>query len=114
MKAHMDSVRTINYHPSRPVLMSSGRDGSVKLWDAKDNKHHPLVLGNLVGHSQNVAAASFILEVAPYGCCQERPFDAIFVIFRALPFWAALPSRKSFGQKYVVVGSLGVTELYSY
>ena len=62
MKAHMDSVRTINYHPSRPVLMSSGRDGSVKLWDAKDDKHQPLVLGNLVGHIQNVAAAAFIDE----------------------------------------------------
>ena len=61
-KAHMDSVRTINYHPTRPVLMSSGRDGSVKLWDAKDNKHHPLMLGNLVGHNQNVAAATFIDE----------------------------------------------------
>jgi len=48
--AHMDSVRTINYHPTKKVLLTTGRDGSAKLWDASNNDVTPTILGNLVHH----------------------------------------------------------------
>lgn len=48
--SHLDSVRTINYHPSRKVFLSTGRDGSAKLWDASSNTHQPSILGNLALH----------------------------------------------------------------
>lgn len=60
--SHMDSVRTVNYHPSKRVLLSSGRDGSVKLWNAESNLHHPKILGNLVVHKENVPGAAFLGE----------------------------------------------------
>ena len=58
--AHMDSVRTINIHPSRKILLTTGRDGSAKLWNAEANNVTPTILGNLVHHTQNVPAAAFI------------------------------------------------------
>lgn len=58
--AHYDSVRTINYHPNKKVLMSTGRDGSVKLWNTDSNTHHPAILGNLALHVENVPAAGFL------------------------------------------------------
>lgn len=58
--AHLDSVRTINYHPNWKILLSTGRDGSAKLWNAESNTHHPAILGNLVQHSENIPGAGFI------------------------------------------------------
>ena len=58
--AHLDSVRTINYHPQRKVLMTTARDGAVKLWDASSDNVQPKILGNLVLHIENVPAASFV------------------------------------------------------
>lgn len=58
--AHLDSVRTINYHSSRKILLSTGRDGSAKLWNAESNTHHPAILGNLVQHSENIPGAGFV------------------------------------------------------
>jgi WD40 repeat protein len=49
--AHLDSVRTVNYHPNKKILLSTGRDGSVRLWNAESNTHHPRILGNLALHS---------------------------------------------------------------
>ena len=58
--AHLDSVRTINLHPSRNVLLTTGRDGSAKVWDAEAKKVTPTILGNLVQHTQNIPATAFI------------------------------------------------------
>lgn len=58
--AHLDSVRTINYHPQRKVLMTTARDGAVKLWDASSDDIQPKILGNLVLHVENVPAAAFV------------------------------------------------------
>lgn len=58
--AHLDSVRTIHYHPSRKILLSTGRDGSARLWNAESNTHHPTILGNLALHVENIPAAGFL------------------------------------------------------
>lgn len=58
--AHLDSVRTINYDPSRKILLSTGRDGSAKLWNVESNTHHPSILENLVQHLENIPGAGFI------------------------------------------------------
>lgn len=58
--AHLDSVRTINFHPKRKIIMSTGRDGSAKLWNAESNTHHPTIIGNLALHIENIPAAGFI------------------------------------------------------
>jgi WD40 repeat protein len=60
--SHLDSVRTINYHPSRRILLSTGRDGSAKLWNASLDTHQPAILGNLALHSENVPGAAFLGE----------------------------------------------------
>jgi WD40 repeat protein len=56
----LDSVRTISYHPNRKILLSTGRDGSAKLWNAESDTHHPAILGNLALHVENIPAAGFI------------------------------------------------------
>ena len=48
--SHLDSVRTINYHPTRKILLSTGRDGSAKLWNASSDAQQPSILGNLALH----------------------------------------------------------------
>ncbi len=48
--SHLDSVRTINLHPTKKIFLSTGRDGSAKLWNASSNEVQPLILGNLVLH----------------------------------------------------------------
>ena len=58
--SHMDSVRTINIHSNKKVLLSTGRDGSAKLWDASKDNEQPDILGNLVLHSENIPAAAFV------------------------------------------------------
>jgi WD40 repeat protein len=58
--AHFDSVRTVQFHPKRKILLSTGRDGSAKLWDASSDNHHPSILGNLALHSENIPGAAFI------------------------------------------------------
>lgn len=58
----MDSVRTINYHPTKKVMLTTGRDGSAKIWDSSSNEVQPKILGNLVLHSENIPGASFIGE----------------------------------------------------
>lgn len=58
--SHLDAVRTINYHPTRKILLSTGRDGSAKLWNASLDTHQPAILGNLAVHSENVPGAAFI------------------------------------------------------
>lgn len=58
--SHLDSVRTINLHPQRKIMLSTGRDGSVKLWDASANDVQPTILGNLVLHNENIPGAGFI------------------------------------------------------
>jgi WD40 repeat protein len=57
---HLDSVRTLTYHPTRQVFLSTGRDGSAKLWDASRPDAQPSILGNLVFHGENIPGAGFL------------------------------------------------------
>ena len=56
----MDAVRTINLHRSKKLMLSTGRDGSAKLWDVSQDNIQPTILGNLVLHSENIPAAGFV------------------------------------------------------
>ena len=40
--------------------MSTGRDGSGKIWDASEDGIQPTLIGNLVHHKQNIPGAGFI------------------------------------------------------
>lgn len=41
-------------------MLSTGRDGSAKLWDVSQDNIQPTILGNLVLHSENIPAAGFV------------------------------------------------------
>ena len=58
--AHLDSVRTINFHHDRKVMLTTGRDGSAKVWDSSADNFQPKILGNLVLHKENIPGAAFI------------------------------------------------------
>lgn len=46
----MDETRSVKLHPNKKVLVSTSRDGSVRVWDcSKEGK--PLMANNLVHHS---------------------------------------------------------------
>lgn len=45
--AHFDAVKSLTLEGKRQMLLSTGADGSVRLWDAKKGLKP---LGNLVGH----------------------------------------------------------------
>ena len=57
---HLDSVRRIVLHPTKKAFLSTGRDGSAKVWNASDSNVQPTIIGNLAHHTQNVPGAAFI------------------------------------------------------
>jgi len=58
--ASLDSIRKIVYHPSQKVILSTGRDGSAKLWNVESETHYPTLLGNLALHAVNIPGAAFL------------------------------------------------------
>ena len=57
--AHVGGVRNVNLHPHQKYLLSSGKDGSVRLWDC-NSEGHPQIISNLVLHNENVTSPIFI------------------------------------------------------
>jgi WD40 repeat protein len=57
----MDGVRSLNLHPNKKILLSTGKDGSARVWDCS-GIHHPKILSNLVLHDENVTAGCFMGE----------------------------------------------------
>ena len=56
---HMDECRSVLTHPTKKILASTGRDGSVRLWDCS-NENKPTLLNNLTLHDEKVSEAAFI------------------------------------------------------
>lgn len=53
------SCRNVNLHPSQKYMVSSGKDGSVRLWDC-NNEGRPEIQANLVLHKENVTCPVFV------------------------------------------------------
>lgn len=48
--AHMDETKSIKLHPKKKLLVSTSRDGSVRLWDC-GKEGRPKLTNNLVFHT---------------------------------------------------------------
>jgi len=46
----MDECRSLKLHPTKKMLVSTSRDGSVRLWDCS-KEGRPKLTNNLVCHS---------------------------------------------------------------
>lgn len=49
--AHFDAVKSLTVEGNKKLLLSTGRDGSVRLWDCKEGLKP---IASLVGHHDNV------------------------------------------------------------
>lgn len=58
------------------MLISTGADGSVRLWDTKKGLK---ALGNLVGHEQNVVR-DYLMYLVEGGVCAHEGVDDCFGI----------------------------------
>lgn len=38
LRAHLDTVRSINFHPRSPVLLSASEDGTIRMWNLEASK----------------------------------------------------------------------------
>ena len=47
--AHIDGCRSVNLHPHQKFLLSTGRDGSARLWDCNE-EGKPKIRSNLAYH----------------------------------------------------------------
>lgn len=52
--AHFDAVKSLTLEGKQKQLLSTGRDGSVRLWDCKEGLKP---LASLVGHIDNVVSS---------------------------------------------------------
>ena len=57
--AHNGGCRNVVLHPHQKFLISSGKDGSARLWDCRD-EGHPVIKANLVLHDENVTSPIFL------------------------------------------------------
>ena len=57
--AHMDECRNVNLHPHEKYLLSTGRDGSARIWDCSV-EGKPKLQSNLAYHHENVASTAFL------------------------------------------------------
>jgi WD40 repeat protein len=55
----MDETRSIKLHPKQKLLVSTSRDGSVRLWDC-GREGRPKLTNNLVFHTEKVTEALFM------------------------------------------------------
>ncbi|MEZ4800217.1 MAG: WD40 repeat domain-containing protein [Flavobacteriales bacterium] len=42
LKMHEDSVTSVKFHPTKPVLLSGGKDGHLRVWNMKEDYNHVL------------------------------------------------------------------------
>ena len=40
LRSHLDVIRSVQFHPRESVLLSTGDDGCIKLWDITDKKYY--------------------------------------------------------------------------
>lgn len=57
--AHHGGCRNVILHPHEKYMISSGKDGSVRLWDCKSDAH-PQIHANLVLHDETVTSPIFV------------------------------------------------------
>lgn len=55
----MDECKSLKLHPTKKLLVSTSRDGSVRLWDC-GKEGSPKLANNLVFHSEKVSEALFM------------------------------------------------------
>ena len=67
--AHFDAVKSLTVEGKQKLLLSTGRDGSVRLWDAKENLKP---IASLVGHQDNVVT---IVLIIAQSCICTRQWD---------------------------------------
>ncbi|KAK9695960.1 1,2-dihydroxy-3-keto-5-methylthiopentene dioxygenase [Basidiobolus ranarum] len=73
LRSHLDTVRTVSFHSTRPVMASGSEDGVVKLWrihkntGKKSQECEPFI--NFRGHTAAVTSVLFIPD-------QERCFSS--------------------------------------
>jgi WD40 repeat protein len=56
LKGHTDRVTCVTYSPNGPILASSSRDKTIRLWVAATGQPHGPVL---IGHSQSVSSIAY-------------------------------------------------------
>lgn len=49
---HFDEVKSITHDPKKKLMLSTGRDGAVRLWNITSLQ--PVLKCNLIGHEDNV------------------------------------------------------------
>lgn len=58
--AHVGTAcRNVNLHPTQKYMLSSGKDGSVRLWNCNE-EGRPMIQANLVFHEDNVTSPVFL------------------------------------------------------
>ncbi len=83
LRAHQDSVTSLEFGPNGKTFLSASCDRSIKIWDSSSG----LVLTSLHGHSAEVSGARFLDEVTVI----SSSFDKTVRIW-SLPSFSSCPS----------------------